>query len=153
MTRTNETTRNLYTQAEAIAREPNINAFQDGTELHIHINRGETATTIHESVHSFSHDSYSRRVGSKANEGTTEYFTRVICTEQGIIRGNIYPDELRSVEKLVATSSREILAAAYFQGNIADLENTINSAKGAGTFAQWITFMCHGQFASADALL
>ena len=79
---------------------------------------------------------------------------RVICAEQGIpIVNNAYVDQRRSIDKLVATTSRDIVADAYFNGNIAGMESAVDSAKGAGTFARWKAYMQAGNYADADALL
>ena len=150
--RTNPDTGALYTEKEAKKEEPNINAFRDGTEIHIHQERGEAGTAIHESIHLFSNDSYKSKVGFNANEGTTEYFTRLICTEQKIKRGKFYPNQHKSIEKLVGASSKDKLAGAYFQGKVADLQTAID-AKGKNTFSNWISYMKKGKYADANALL
>ena len=152
MTRTNSATGNRYTEEEARAAEPNINAFRDGTEIHIHQDRGEAGTAIHESMHLYSDDGYRNRVGSNANEGTTEFFTRMVCEEQEITRGAFYTRQRRSVETLVEATSDELLAGAYFQGNIDALESSVDSAAGENGFTNWITFMKAGRYSDADAL-
>ncbi|MFB2877384.1 DUF4157 domain-containing protein [Floridanema aerugineum] len=152
MARNNPDTGTFYTKKEAKKEEPKINAFRDGTEIHIHQERGEAGTAIHESIHLFSNDSYKSKVGFNANEGTTEYFTRLICTEQKIKRGKFYTDQHKSIEKLVGASSKDKLAGAYFQGKVAELQTALD-AKGKDTFSNWISFMKKGKYADANALL
>jgi hypothetical protein len=152
MSRTNPDTGALYTKAEAEAEESSTNAFRDGSEIHIHEERGEPGTAVHESMHLYSSDTYRDSVGSNANEGTTEYFTRMITTSRGIRRGRFYPDQLASVRKLVRASSKANLADGYFNGNLTDLKDDVE-AKGKGNWASWKDYMKKGKYDDADALL
>lgn len=150
--RSNPDTGKTFTEDEAKKWEPKVNAFRDGTEIHIHQGRGETGTAIHESIHFFCEDSYRDTVGFHANEGTTEYFARMICSEQKITRGDFYVSERKSVEKLVTVTTKEKLAAAYFQGKVDDLKKAVEG-KGKDTFAKWVGFMNGAKYSDADALL
>ena len=67
-----------------------VNAFADGTQIHVNERRGEPATTVHESMHLFSADAWLPAVGFNANEGATEYFTKKLCAENKMTRGNFY---------------------------------------------------------------
>ncbi|MGH2367279.1 MAG: hypothetical protein ACRDI2_03690 [Chloroflexota bacterium] len=150
--RTNPDTGATFTVAEARAWEPTVNAFRDGSEIHIHEDRGEAGTAIHEAMHLFSADSYRAKLGADANEGTTEYFTRMICDESKIVRGAFYVDERRSIERLIAATSKDKVAAAYYQGATAELEAAVD-AKKKGTFAKWVLYLKMRKYADADALL
>jgi hypothetical protein len=76
---------------------------------------------------------------------------RIICAEQTITRGPFYAMERGAVEKLVAATSREALAAAYFDGDLKGLENAVE-AKAKGAWAQWLDFMKRGKYTDANAL-
>jgi hypothetical protein len=152
LTKTNPDTGNVFTEEEARARSKRVNAFADKGEIHVHENRGEPGTTIHESMHLFS-TAYTKKMGYNANEGTTEYFTKKLCAEIGLARGTFYSKQLASVEKLITTAGEDVVAAAYFQDKLAELETAVDAKKEAGTFGKWLTAMKASKYADADALL
>jgi hypothetical protein len=152
MAHLNEATSKTYTKAEAEAFEPDINAYQDAGEIYIHEERGETGTAIHESMHLYANDSYVSTLGFNINEGTTEYFTRVITAEQKITRGSFYPSQYASVNKLVGATSKDTLADAYFNGKIKEMGDAVEG-KAKGAWASWKDFMKKGKYSDADALL
>jgi hypothetical protein len=151
-TRTNPDTGKIFTEEEARARSKNVNAFADGGEIHVHENRGEPGTTIHESMHLFS-GSYTKKMGYNANEGTTEYFTKKLCAEIKLARGTFYAAQLASVEKMIALVGEDVVAAAYFQDKLAELETAFDAKKEAGAFGKWLVAMKASKYADADALL
>jgi hypothetical protein len=152
LTKSNPATGKVFTEAEATARAEIVNAFEDKGEIHVHENRGEAATTVHESMHLFADASWERKAGKNANEGTTEFFTKKLCAEITLSRGAFYPSEYASVQKLVGVATEDVLAAAYFQGKLTELEAAVDK-KGAGTFGKWLAFMKASKYAEADALL
>jgi hypothetical protein len=91
--------------------------------------------------------------GYDANEGATEHFTKKLCAEIGVARGSHYAAQLAPVEKLVALVGEDVLAAAYFQDKLAELEAAVDANKAAGTFGKWIAAMKAGKYDEADALL
>ncbi len=152
LTKTNPDTGKIFTEEEARARSKNVNAFADKGEIHLHESRGEAGTAIHESMHLFS-EPYTKKMGYNANEGTTEYFTRKLCAELKIARGTFYPSQLASVQKLVTTAGEDVVAAAYFQDKLAELETAVDNKKEAGTFGKWLVAMKASKYTDADALL
>jgi hypothetical protein len=104
-------------------------------------------------MHLFADPAWLPRVKKNVNEGTAELFTRKLCAERGIARGNFYPDEHASVRKLADAVTESVLAAAYFQGAIAALETAFDAPRGAGTFTTWLGHMITGRYADADALI
>ena len=150
--RTNPNTGKVFTEEEARARSQKVNAFRDGSELHVHENRGTPSTTMHESLHLFA-DAYRDKMGYNANEGTTEYFTKKLCAEIKLPRGTHYAKQLAAVEKLITAVGEGVVAAAYFQDKLAELETALDAKKEAGTFAKWLTAMNASKYADADALL
>jgi hypothetical protein len=151
--RTNPDTGSTFTDAEARAWEPTVNAFRDGTEIHVHQDRGEPATTIHESIHLFSDDTFKATFGFSGNEGATELWTKKVCAEQKLTRGDFYPNEHKSVKKLADKVGEDALAAAYFQGKVTELEAAVDAKTSAGTAAKWKAAIKTGKYADADALL
>jgi len=154
MARLNPNTGERFTADEAAAYQ--ANAFVDGDQIVLHANRGEAGTAIHESMHIFTHSSYLPQMGFNINEGTTEFFTRLLCERVGVRRSSVYYREQRRVmEDVVAALPRghNILASAYFDGDINRLREAMN--QGAGNeqrFEQWKAFMQAGDFRSARAL-
>ena len=152
LARTNPDTKKTFTKAEAEAWESKVNAFQGDDKIHVHEGRGEKATTIHESMHLFADEAFVNAVGFNVNEGTTEYFTKVVTGEQKITRGTFYPDQHKSVSKLIGVSSKTKLADAYFTNKMDDLKKDAD-AKGKGTWDKWLGFVKGGKYSDADALL
>lgn len=139
--------------ADATTMAPNVNAYRDGSEVHMCLDRGEVGTAIHEAIHFFSHDDYRGELGGDVNEGTTEYFTRIVTAQQGIVRGAFYTNQRGAVENLVAASTQEDVGDAYFDGEIDDLRTAVDDAKGEDTFDNWVTEMKAKNWAAANALL
>ena len=139
-----------FTEAEAEAFEARVNAFQDGTEIHIHEERGETGTAIHEAMHLFSSTAFDT-LGFNMSEGSTEFFARVIYAEQKITRGAFYTEPYGAVAKLVEATSKDALAKAYFNGDLKGLEDAVE-AKKKGTWQKWLDHMRKGQYADANRL-
>lgn len=141
----------LVNQAREVAKR--MNAFQTLTSIYINPEKAEAGTVIHESLHLFQEVSYAKRVDIDVNEGTTEYFTRLICAQHQIKRSQKYPLQYESIKKLVTVCGEEKLAAAYFQGNILALEMTVDARKGDGTFHLWTEFIKRQEFSKANKLL
>lgn len=152
----NPQTGSYYTEEEACDSEANIEAFQDiyTSNIYLHQERVVAGTVIHECLHLFQDLSYASTVGENVNEGSTEYFTKLICYEQKIPLqvSKAYQKSVRSIEKLVQASSEDLLAGAYFQGQIFALETAID-AEGKGIFLRWLRLMKQGQYRNANALL
>jgi hypothetical protein len=171
LARNNPDTGKTFTEAEADAWEPNVNAFQGDGEIHVHQDRGEAATTIHESMHLYSDASW-KNLGFNPNEGATEFFTKKLCAENSITRGAFYPDQYASVKKLADAVGEDTLARGYFDGDIDAVKTKVDRKKGwmtklrewwyekkegpderEGTWDKWVGFMNAGKYAEADALL
>ncbi len=72
------------------------------------------------------------------SEGVTEHFTKMLCVEMNIPRGEHYKDQLDHVQKLIPLVGEDTLAAAYFQNEVPDLEVAVDAKKGSGTYRQWV---------------
>lgn len=141
------------TRAEAEAAEPQVGAFRQGDDIYVRESGGTFATTIHESMHLFSSPAYQRHLSNNANEGAAEYFTRIICRDQGLTRTGVYESQFRCTELLVGATSKVTVADAYFSGALTALATAVDTAKSAGTLNRWSTFMNAGLYTQADALL
>lgn len=138
-----------------------VNAYRDENEIHVNLVRGDFITTIHESMHFFSHDKYREELGKKINEGTTEFFTHWLCKRNGINIRKITPDRLKeiytneyhAIYKLREVSGNSVLAKAYFQGDVDGLRNKVNSLLGGNAFDKWVRHMKAGQYNKANAML
>lgn len=166
----NPNTGAVFTDDEAVEFGKNVNAFRDGTEIHVNERRGEPATTVHESMHLFSHDDWLPAVGFNANEGATEYFTKKLCAENSITRGDFYPGQHKSVKKLAGVVGERVLADAFFDGKMDQLKKRVDGARNVGetvraffgdkkirgrtgTWDAWVAKMQAKKYDEADALL
>jgi hypothetical protein len=151
----NPNTGAVFTDDEAKEFAKNVNAYQEGKEIHVHEERGEAATTVHESMHLFAHDTWLPKAGFNANEGTTEYFTKKLCAEISLPRGGYYPDQYAAVKKLVDYVGESYVADAFFGGKLDELEAAVDKKageSGAGTFSKWLGYMKTSKYAEAKAL-
>jgi Domain of unknown function (DUF4157) len=151
--KTNPNTGGAFTQAEAEAFEPGVNAYQDGADVYVHQDRGTPSTVIHEGMHLYESDTFTA-VGFNISEGATEWLTRLVIADRslGFVRNN-YQSQYNSLTKLAAKGGQGALMAAYFNGNIAGLRTAVDAATSAGTYDRWVTFMNASNYASADALM
>jgi hypothetical protein len=145
-------------EARAFLKKKGVRAFQDTDRGKIHINkeRSNLGTQLHEALHFFSSDRWKSRIGYAANEGVTEYFTRAMGPDVGVDRDiNSFLQEFTSASQLVAASDEQTVAAAYFDGDIAALEQKIDARKadGKGTWRQWLRHLDDRNFKAANALL
>ena len=61
--------------------------------------------------------------------------------------------EYTSATHLVKVATEPIVAAAYFEGDLAGLENGVDGARGKGTWSQWVGFLEQNNFKGANKLL
>ncbi|MGB0385801.1 MAG: hypothetical protein ACPGWR_13355 [Ardenticatenaceae bacterium] len=129
------------------------NAFQAFGEIYINLDKAGAGTVIHESLHLFQEISYLKDLDVNINEGTTEYFTRLICAKHQITRRPKYPVQHECIKKLVAVCGEDKLAEAYFYGHLSVLESAVDAKKHKGTFQMWIELMKETRFEDANKLL
>jgi hypothetical protein len=148
----NPETSKTFTDDEAKEFAKSVNAFQDGLEIHVNEERGEPATTVHESMHLFTHADFDSHTSWNFSEGTTEYFTKKLCAEMKLTRGNFYPDQYGAVKKLADHVTESVLAEAYFHGKWADLEAAFDKKGKKGDFQKWLDFIAASKYTEAKAL-
>ena len=150
MARRNPNTGALFTEAEA--RAFGVNAFEDNGRIVLHKNRGTPGTAVHESMHLFTHSSYATKMGFNVNEGTTELFTRLLCSRVNIRREHNYQAQHDAMYAVATGLDRghNLLASAYFDGRYQALKDAMNAVP--GRFDQWLALMQAGNFSAAAAL-
>jgi len=129
------------------------NGYLSMRKIYINQDRAHAGTLIHEAVHLFQDRRYAKELGFNKHCGTTEYFTRLLCDSQQLIRHPKYPAQYECLENLVRACGQEKLAEAYFQGNISALERVVDATKGQRTFRKWKVFMNNDKFEEAKELL
>jgi hypothetical protein len=142
-----------FSEAAARTLAKNAAAFEDAGEIHVNEAFGDAGTVVHESMHLYSGEFLANTCRS-VSEGTTEYFTKTLCAEMRIARGEHYVQELTRVQRLVALlGGEEPLAAAYFQDKLPELQAAVDSKTAPDTFRQWLVAMSEGEYDDADALI
>jgi hypothetical protein len=154
----NPDTNAYYTEEEAkrYLTTKGVRAFQDEDhgEVHIRKDRADLGTQLHEGLHLFCDDGWKRHMGYSANEGVTEWFTRKLGPEVGVIRDDSsFLREYTSVTHLLEVIDETALAAAYFEGDVAGLQAKLDASRGKGTWRRWLGFLDANDFKGANALL
>jgi hypothetical protein len=144
-------------EARAFLKAKGVRAFQDGdrSKVHIRKSRANLGTQLHEGLHLHASEQWNKELGASynANEGVTEYFTRQIGPEVGVERDiNSFLREYTSATHLADAAGKDVLAKAYFEGDLASLKQKIDS-KGPGTWKKWLDFLEASNFKAANALL
>lgn len=144
-------------EARAFLKSKGVRAFQDGdrSKVHIRKERANLGTQLHEGLHLHAADGWLNELGAayNVNEGVTEYFTRQIGPEVGVERDiNSFLREFTSATRLADAAGKDVLAAAYFEGDVAALRQKIDS-RGKDTWKQWLEFLAANNFKGANALL
>jgi hypothetical protein len=153
----NPATNRNFTEQEAkdfMARE-GVRAFQDEDrgEVHIRKERSDLGTQLHEGLHLFSDDRWRKRMGYNVNEGVTEYFTRKLGPEVQVERDDSsFLRQYTSATHLVTAVTEPVVAAAYFNGDIAALKTAVDG-KGKGTWHKWLDLLDANDYKGANALM
>ncbi len=135
-----------------------MDVLRNGRSTPIPVPPGATPVTIvHETVHLYQSKAWNSRVGHWANEGTTEYFTRRVLSKQenpevkggeGVFQRDSYDEEYAAVKCLVKEADEELLADAYFLGQIEPLRKKVGEKK----FDDWAAHMTAKNYAAAYAV-
>ncbi len=91
-------------------------------KIHINSDKANIGTPIHEDLHYYSSKKFGENFGSDLDEGTTEYFTRKLATND---RVGIYEDQYRQSAKIANGVGEQTLKDAYFKGD----EKAISAVK------------------------
>ncbi|HMN97953.1 MAG TPA: hypothetical protein PKD59_00910 [Miltoncostaeaceae bacterium] len=133
-----------------------VRAFQDEDrgEIHIRKERSDLGTQLHEGLHVFSDNRWRKRMGYNVNEGVTEWFTRKLGPQVQVVRDDSsFLRQYTSVTHLVDLVGEPVVAAAYFEGDIAGLKAAVDAKRGAGTWETWLDHLDANDFKGANALL
>jgi hypothetical protein len=151
------TDRNFSEQeAESWLATKGVRAFQDEDKgvIHIRKERADLGTQIHEGMHAHSDDRWRSRTNYAVNEGVTEYFTRKVGPEVDVHRDDSsFLREYTSATHLVTVATEPVVAAAYFEGDLANLTKAVDAARGAGTWGKWVGHLEASDFKAANRLL
>jgi hypothetical protein len=99
-----------------------INGFVDSKgRVWIERNSGNSGTLVHEGIHKYADDAMLNTLGFDVNEGTTEVFTRIAIADMGVARSN-YSNQHDIMNSLATAVTKEVVAAAYFDGKLAELK-------------------------------
>lgn len=156
----NPETGKTFTEAEARSymKAQGVRAFQDEVKGAIHIRRARSdlGVQLHEGMHLFCDDRWRKQMSYNVNEGVTEYFTRKLAPEVQVVRDDSsFLKQFTSAGHLVDVAGEAVVAAAYFDGDIATLEGKIDGRKadGKGTWKKWLSHLEANDFKAANALL
>jgi hypothetical protein len=142
-----------FSEAAARTLAKDAAAFEDAGEIHVNQAFGDAGTVVHESMHLFSGEFLANTCRS-VSEGTTEYFTKTLCAEMRITRGEHYVQEHARIQRLVALlGGEEPLAAEYFQDKVPELQAAVDAKTAPDTFRQWLLAMREGSYDEADGLI
>ena len=120
----NEAAKTMYgntqpmTKAQRAAAYGKIGGFFDRDTRKIHVrSRTKFGHAVHEAMHKVAHRDFHGFWNEFVNEGVTQYFADCLLQEQGlpIVTDHDYKAQLECAKKLVALSSFETVAAAYFR--------------------------------------
>lgn len=142
-----------YSREQALAKAATVPGYAEGAEVHLNRAAADRYIAVHEAMHVYQNDGFTNKVGWQVNEGATDYFARLVADQHRIVPQQAYTRPRGAVTKLVALVGQDVLAGAFFQGRGKALEVAVNTAKGEGTFSEWVDFMKLNDYASANALL
>ena len=110
-----------------------------GGTTHVYArDRMVVTTTTHERLHQLAHPRFMNGASNNLNEGLTEFFAQQINRDIRIWGTTTpYTEEKRIAAMLAARVGEDPLAKAYFRGDFRELERTLDSQLGRGTF-RWI---------------
>lgn len=120
-----------YAETRGGTPRSTLNGFVDGDGRQwVRVLTANPGTPVHEAIHNYSQRDLIR-TSQPLNEGVTEYFTRMVtdqtddpatATDEAAAiasqRVDIYSGNLRFVERLVDVVGEDVVASAYFDGDV-----------------------------------
>jgi hypothetical protein len=97
-----------------------IGGFFDRKNNAIHVrSRSRFGHALHEEMHKLGNPAFHGFWGDVINEGVAQYFTDCVLREQGLeeVKDTEYQEQVACAKKLVAATSRDIVAREYFVGD------------------------------------
>ena len=135
----NPATGNHYTAEEARAEAFDVRGFRDGDRIVVREHPEMLLTTIHETIHMYSADGYRMKLRTDINEGTTEHFALAVMDGFGLKRSEpVYRSQVESVRRAIDVVGEDVVADAYFKGDVKGLKDALDGARGEGTFDRWV---------------
>jgi hypothetical protein len=126
--------------ADVERKANDTSAFNDKSRNRIVVDesKAQAAATMHEVMHSYCSPAWSK-LGWRVSEGGTEYFTRQVAAEAGVKPNGEYEVQVGAVARLIEHSSHDLVATAYFKGDVEGVKLAIDGKHQAGTFDAWVT--------------
>lgn len=118
-----------------------------------HKKRINPTTVLHEGMHFYSNLAWKNTVGFNANEGVTEYFTRLTVAKEKLPERDNYQEQYDEIVALCAKVGEAKINAAYFKGEVDAVKEALDAAAAAGAFDEWVQAMKDGDWGKARAAL
>ncbi len=157
-----------YAETRGGTPRATLNGFVDGDGRQwVRASRANPGTPIHEAIHNYSEPALIR-TSQPLNEGVTEYFTRMVTDQTddpttpadeaaatASDRVRIYSGNLGFVERLVDVVGEDVVAAAYFDGDVDGLKDAflIETALPEATWDSMIADTRDNRWTTATLLL
>ena len=123
----------VYAKVSVREREAIVGNYRDAN---VYVDRNQVLlprTLAHERLHQHQNEKFERALGSRLAEGTTEYLASQLYGDLGIPDlGKAYPEEQVVVGILTARAGDDVLARAYFHGDVGELRSIIDGDLGRG---------------------
>ncbi|MEX0268912.1 DUF4157 domain-containing protein [Leptolyngbyaceae cyanobacterium UHCC 1019] len=113
----------------------------DKKEIYIRQGEDSPSTVLHEVIHLISEQTFIEDYGIAVNEGTTEYFARLVARRAGFHPGRNYNEEHNGVAALAYIVGDVALAEAFFTGKVLSMQQAVEDIKGPKIFREWCEVM------------
>ena len=128
-----------------------LEGFTDPDTGEIFINKDAQAvdTVPHEILHKHENGAVDAQMGERFNEGFTEYLTQKAVSGVGFTPSSSYPQELKITQTLANLIGDTAVETAYFDGDVGAVKDTVDGAKGVGTFDETVDAMKNEDYGRA----
>ena len=143
-------------EARAFAKAKGLRAFQDGdrSKVHIRKERANLGTQLHEGLHLHASEQWNKEMGAYSATRASRSSSRARSDRRSDrARHQLVPAGVpRRRATFAKAAGEDVLAAAYFEGDIEGLKRKIDT-RGSGTWKKWLDFLMDNNFKAANALL
>ena len=106
-------------------------------------------TVPHEILHRHADRAVRFVMGDRFYEGFTEYLTQKAVSGVGFTPSSSYPQELKITQTLANLIGDTAVETAYFDGDVGAVKDTVDGAKGVGTFDETVDAMKNEDYGRA----
>jgi hypothetical protein len=118
-----------------------------------YVRNSKTAgTLLHEAIHAHAHPAFGF-LHNYLNEGVTEYFTRKLQDEINMPYIDGYDDNVVAARRLAADVGEDVLARAYFTGEVPALHRAFNARHGRCALITWAFALQSGSERLAESVI